>query len=190
MSKLSKSPKRDTFQIKCNLERVEKGEKSMDELKDLLDVLKQIKQDRKNYEESEAFKKNNLEYDLRTNEHIIEKCKQEYYAQNLYAALCNNEFVKNDVWPLLTDNRWSCSWRSAGGIVADVRQEGDYIDWYCSGIRSDNVSEEEWNSMSTEHQNQYSYQSSKFVNEGHVTEEIKNDLLKLGWLVISENNDS
>jgi hypothetical protein len=27
---------------------------------------------------------------------------------------------------------WSCSWRSAGGIVAALSGEGDYLDWYCS----------------------------------------------------------
>jgi hypothetical protein len=177
MSKLSKSPERDTFQTQCNLEKVDRGEKSMDELTDLFDVLALIKQDRKNYEESEEFKKNNLEYDLRTNDYIVEKCKKEYYAQNLYAALCNNEFVKNDVWPLLTDNRWSCSWRSAGGIVADLRKEGDYIDWYCSGIR-DVGYQDDLDSVTSE----------QYVSEGVVTEEIKNDLFKLGWLIVDNNS--
>ena len=88
-------------------------------------------------EASDEWKIDNLEYDLRSSEYIHEKCKDEFYAQNLYAAMCNREFVKNDVWPILTDNRWSCSWRHAGGIIADIQQEGDYIDWYCSGIRGE-----------------------------------------------------
>ena len=91
-------------------------------------------------------------------------CESESYAQNLYAAMCNNQFVKNDVWPILEDKRWGCSWRYAGGIIADLREEGDYIDWYCSGIGAD--------------------KDNKFVSEGHVTDEIRIDLLKLGWIII------
>jgi hypothetical protein len=55
------------------------------------------------------------------------------YAQQIYAALCNNEFQRNDVWPLLAGKTWSCSWRHAGGIVADMLEEGDYSDWYLTG---------------------------------------------------------
>jgi len=122
---------------------------------------------------------NNLEYDLLITEWILEKVRNsESYCQNLYAAMCNNEFVKNDVWPILSDDRWSCSWRGAGGIISDMRQEGDYIDWYCSGIGSvtyDTVADE------------LHFRSKKFVPEGEVTDEIRDDLLKLGWLVIQDD---
>ena len=53
----------------------------------------------------------------------------ESYAQNVYAALCNMQWQQNKVWPLLKDQRYSCSWRYAGGIIADMREEGDYIDY-------------------------------------------------------------
>lgn len=121
-------------------------------------------------EEDPQWQKNNLEYDLRSTDWIAEKCKDEAYAQNLYSALCNNQFIKNDVWPLLKDQLWSCSWRYAGGIIADIREEGDYIDWYCSGIR-DSYDDEpnKW--------------GRRYVSESVVTEEIKNDLFELGWLV-------
>jgi hypothetical protein len=89
------------------------------------------------------------------------------YAQNLYAAMCNNEFVKNDVWPILQDKRWSASWRGAGGIVADLRGEGDYMDWYCSGMGFFDKSE---------------LVPLNYVPEGMVTDEIREDLLKLGWI--------
>ena len=94
------------------------------------------------------------------------------YAQNLYAAMCNNEFVKNDVWSILQDKRWSASWRSAGGIVADLCGEGDYMDWYCSGMGFFDKSE---------------IVPLKYVPEGMVTDEIREDLLKLGWLVIKHD---
>lgn len=117
----------------------------------------------------------NLEDDLKTSEWIVEKVKNsETYAQNLYAALCNNSFTKNEVLPILKEEGWSCSWRYAGGIISDIRAEGDYIDWYCSGIVNmtyDTVADEK------------AFRSKKFVPEGHVTDEIRNDLLKLGWVV-------
>ena len=102
-----------------------------------------------------------------TNFWILEKVRNsDIYAQNLYAAICNNEFVKNDVWPLLEDDRQSYSWRYAGGIIADMQQKGDYINWYCSGIGSED---------------------NGYVGESVVTDEIRQDLLKLGWVVIEDD---
>jgi len=111
-----------------------------------------------------------LEYEMMNSVWFRNKVREsETYAQNLYAAMCNNQFVKNDVWPILEDKRWGCSWRYAGGIIADLREEGDYIDWYCSGIGFyDKSGETELN----------------YVPEGVVTDEIREDLLKLGWLLI------
>jgi hypothetical protein len=124
-----------------------------------------------------------MEYDLRTSELIVEKCSDTVYAQNLYAALCNNDFIKNDVWPILSGKRWSCSWRYAGGILADICQEGDYIDWYCSGIRNaTDLDDDSFRELSKEEQINYLEQKA-YVGEGFVTDEIKKDLMSLGWLV-------
>ena len=91
---------------------------------------------------------------MRTSKVMVEKVRsREEYAQNLYAALCNNTFQQNEVWPRLTGTTWSCSWRSSGGIVADMRGSGDYIDWYCSGIRSD-WSDEDYQNASKSDQEQ------------------------------------
>ena len=120
-------------------------------------------------EESEGWMKNNLEYDLRSNEYIAEKCKVDSYAQNLYAALCNNDFMRNEIWPILKEETWGCSWRYAGGIIADILQHGDYLDWYCSGI-GDGLG------------------SKGYVAESVVTDEIRTDLLSIGWIVL-ENED-
>ena len=115
------------------------------------------------------WQKNNLEYDLLSADWILEKVRNsDNYAQNLYAALCNNDFIKNEVWPILKEDFWSCSWRYAGGIIADMQEKGDYMDWYCSGIGSSDSSKE-------------------YVTESIVTDEIKDDLLKLGWLVRKYN---
>ena len=100
----------------------------------------------------------NLEHDLIKNDRIVTKCKtSEVYSQNLYSALCNNRFFYGT-------SEWTCSWRMSGGIVADLRDKGEtYLDFYCSGIASDHI--------------------TGYVPEGVVTEEIREDLLKLGWTV-------
>ena len=138
-------------------------------------------------EQDPEWKKYNMEYDLRSTDWIVAKARaSEGYAQNLYAAMCNREFQKNDVWPLLKGQHWSCSWRYAGGIVADMRGEGDYMDWYCSGIQG-GASDD----MSAEDRAKYHWYQENFVGEGVVTDEIRADLLKLGWLVADlEDNDS
>ena len=110
----------------------------------------------------------NLEADIRACAWMLKKVQDnETYAQNLYAAMCNNVFQKNEVWPRLRDEYWSCSWRSAGGIVAELRDQGDYMDWYCSGIFG--VGEAD------------SFQG--YVSESTVTDEIRQDLFAIGWTV-------
>lgn len=175
--KLAKSPERYTFQKQKYLERrVEEGKTKDDpEVSEMLNYYDQMLIDQNNKEVDEAWKKNNLEYDLRSTEWICAKVKQdEHYAQNLYAAMCNNTFQKLDVVPILKSEKWHCSWRYAGGIVADMREEGDYIDWYCSGIRDDYEGE------TTE---------KKYVSESVVTDEIREDLKQLGWVVVTDDNE-
>lgn len=110
----------------------------------------------------------NLEEDIRACAWMLKKVQdRETYAQNLYAAMCNNVFQRNEVWPRLRDEYWSCSWRSAGGIVAELRGQGDYIDWYCSGIIG--VGEAD------------SFQG--YVSESTITDEIRQDLFAIGWTV-------
>lgn len=167
MSILSRSPARGTFQRDGYLKRKESdGE---DPSQEYLDLFKTVEQRKAELEADPEWQKDNLEYDLRTTDWILEKARNsERYSQNLYAAICNNSFQKRDVLPILKDQYCSYSWRYAGGIIADMRQEGDYIDWYCSGIRDQSVDE------------------SGFVSESVVTEEIEADLFKLGWNVIKD----
>ncbi len=91
------------------------------------------------------------------------------YAQNLYAALCNNEFQRRDIIDVLTGKKWSCTWRYAGGIIADIRQSGSYIDWYCSGIA---------------YRLDEDLQDPTYIAEGTVTPAIRLDLGKIGWSVL------
>lgn len=120
------------------------------------------------------MKTHNLEHDLRNSQWLVTKVRtSDNYAQNLYAALCNNEFQHNDIISRLCNQIWSCSWRYAGGVVADIRLEGDYIDWYCSGMGG--LFKIEGADLPRE---------SNYVAEGIVTDEIRTDLFRLGWIVV------
>jgi hypothetical protein len=131
-------------------------------------------------------KKDNLEYDLITTEWIIEKVKSDkVYAQHLYAAMCNNEFMRNEMWTILTEKKWSCSWRHAGSIIADMREEGDYMDWYCSGIVDDRIIDLLENAKSEDEKKRV-LELKAHVAESAVTDEIRKDLFKLGWIVIDD----
>jgi hypothetical protein len=70
-------------------------------------------------------------------------------AVEVYAALCNVEWGHED------GSRFSCTWRAAGELVAEIRTgksgDEDYLTWYCSG------------------------------SEGHVSEQVRDPLAALGW---------
>jgi len=97
--------------------------------------------------------------------------------------MCNRQFQKLDVMPVLKNERWSCSWRYAGGIIADMQQKGDYIDWYCSGIGGQNL---EYEGIETEEAWKI---RTRYVPESTVTDEIKMDLKQLGWIVLDYEDD-
>jgi hypothetical protein len=168
---LSKSPKRHTFQAESYVKRCE--ENGEEPREDYLNLYKSAQQQDEENMVNPEWKKDNMEYDLRSTDWILEKARaSDGYAQNIYAALCNNGFIKLDVMPILKEEEWSCSWRHAGGIVADMRQEGDYIDWYCSGIRNDQNYDPELN---------IAYPNG-YVPEGYITDEIREDFKKLKWI--------
>ncbi len=195
-TKLSRSPKRFTFQKEKYVERMAKEDKTVDnneEVADMVDYYNNLAEDSINREKDVEWTRNNMEYDLRTTDWILEKVRSsDSYAQNLYAAMCNNEFRKvqledtpENVVGVLTNGApvWSCSWRHAGGVIADMQQKGDYIDWYCSGIRGG----VDYNNLSVEDQTLYDNRQNH-VAEGVVTEEIEQDLSKLGWLIVTDQD--
>jgi len=128
----------------------------------------------------------NFERDMKDARWFVEKVRaSESYAQNLYAALCNNAFQKLELMSVLKDETWSCTWRYAGGIVADIRCEGDYMDWYCSGIRDTGLYNEDGLTMElSEEQLANMAMIAKFVPESIITEEIREDFKQLGWVVV------
>ena len=189
MTKISKSPDRHTFQRDNYIKRVVEEGKSLDDpnVKAMIEMYNSwALQDEEKLTDTD-WQKNNMEFDMRSADWMVAKVRESrVYAQNLYAAMCNNDFQQLEVWPILKDQRWGCSWRSAGGIVADMRGEGDYIDWYCSGIKnsaSSLLEDGEWERMTIEQQTFYK-ESEAFVGEGMITDEIMADLKKLGWTFI------
>jgi len=68
----------------------------------------------------ERMIKFDLKQDLINNANIKDKCKQApKYSQNLYAALCNNIFIKNNC-------KCSYSIKDAAIIVSSLNDGGDY----------------------------------------------------------------
>lgn len=94
----------------------------------------------------------NLESDL----HTLDRIRTDgAFAQSVYAALCNMQWAHEGL-----DSTWACTWRYAGGIIASTRGEGDYLDWYCSGMGR---------------------QAAPTTPEGTVTPEVAEALAELGW---------
>jgi len=179
--KPSKSPQRHTFQKSGYVKRMEETGEPVNEA--YLDMFEQILNDHDHKFDDPESHKNNMEYDLLTTDWMLAKARaEESYAQNLYAAMCNNDFIKIDVIPILRQDPekdyWAASWRYAGGIVADMREEGDYIDWYCSGMGGLN---QEYDAKETDEQWQ---KRTGYVPEGCITDEIRNDLQRLGWAIV------
>ena len=182
---ISKSPDRHTFQKEGYIKRCEEQGKEPSE--SYLEMFKTFRQQDEENLIDPNWQKDNMEYDLRSTEWICNKVKaSDRYAQNLYAAMCNRDFQKLDTWPILKNERWSCSWRHAGGVVADMQEKGDYIDWYCSGIRDTRTLSASEIAVLTE-QEQLAYKAGEgYVAESVVTDEIRKDLKKLGWSVFDE----
>ena len=115
--------------------------------------------------------KPDLEKDLYSCEYIMAKAyKNEKYCQNLYAALCNNEWIKAEMLSVLAADYWHCSWRYAGGVAAGVYDGStydgadNYLDFYMRGAFDDN--------------------ETIYVNEGTVTDEIRDDFKRIGWYLV------
>ena len=130
--------------------------------------------------------KYDLVEDIYRDDEVLNKIRsREDYAQNLYAAWCNMQWCKKELWPAIRQDPkkdlWSASWRGAGGIIAQFRKEGDYMDWYCSGmggLATYDLKEGE------------AYMAKmKYVPEGQITDEIAADLDRLGWFPVPYEDD-
>ena len=121
----------------------------------------------------------NLEEELAACDWFIAKVRaSEIYAQNVYAALCNMRWQPQEVWPVLQDDYWTCTWRYAGEVVANLRVDfnEDYMDWYCSGMSGRAAVEDD-----VEEEIRDKFNARGYVGEGEVTDEIREDFARLGW---------
>jgi hypothetical protein len=75
----------------------------------------------------------------------------EEYARAFYSTLCNNAFKHKEGGPL---DIWTCSWRYAGEMLSNIRAQGDYSYYYCSG------------------------------NEGVIDPEVRFDIAQIGWNIL------
>lgn len=91
------------------------------------------------------------ERDLASSSRIMDLCGSDAFATLLYAALCNTTWRGAEIGA-----HWHCSWRYAGGVLAHIRGEGDYLDWYCNG------------------------------GEGMVDEQVLFEIEALGWSLVRE----
>jgi hypothetical protein len=177
MKKVASSPKRNTFQMEGYIKRQE--EQGLEPLEEYIEMFKTWKQQDNENIVDPAWQKNNMEYDLRTSKELCDKVKEsDNYAQNLYAAMCNMEWQSREFWQELKGETWGCSWRHAGGIISDMQEKGDYIDWYCSGIGNAELG----NGLT-------GVDGTGYVPEGTVTEEVELDLNRLGWRPVPYKDD-
>ena len=125
--------------------------------------------------------KRDLIEDIYRDDEVLNKIRsRDDYAQNLYAAWCNMQWCPKEMWPILRQDPdkdlWSASWRGAGGIIAQFRKQGDYMDWYCSGMGGVATYDLE--------EGEAYMAKMKYVPEGVVTDEIATDLDRLGWFPV------
>lgn len=62
------------------------------------------------------------------------------FCENVWSALANK------IWRNIDGAEFACTFRYAGGLIADIRGSGNYMDWYCSGP-CETVTEEIENGM-------------------------------------------
>ena len=155
---MRRSPNRYTFQLESYKQRQAEAGKTAendDTTRAMEEFYASFKARDAENEADPEWRKNNLEWDLRTSDVMCARVKDDEYAKKLYSALCNTDWLPIEVIPLLRQHpdkdMWSCSWRYAGGIIANMREQGDYMDWYCGGM------------------------------EGFIDPEIAKDLKELGW---------
>ena len=182
MKKVASSPERHTFQKEGYIKNCE--EEGKEPNPDYVAMYKTWReQDEENLKDP-VWQRNNMEYDLRSSKELCDKAKlSDNYAQNLYAAMCNMTWQSREFWQEMKGEVWSASWRSAGGIVADMREQGDYIDWYCSGIGNAELGNGLDGTVPDV------TDGRDYVPEGVVTEEVELDLNRLGWRPVPWSDD-
>jgi len=80
----------------------------------------------KNYYQDSSF-------EVLLNKIFSEQVKEKDFARKLYDCLCNTIWYNKT-----TGDIYSCSFRYAGDILANMRHEGEsYLDFYCNGFKGE-----------------------------------------------------
>lgn len=116
-----------------------------------------------------------LDYDIQRSANIVEKMLDDTYAECMYSALTNTEWICRD-----TNENWTASFRAAGAIVASLRPfKEDYMDFYCcreEGVVTKEI-EADLNSIG------WFYQNGTAVSELPAKMEWNNDLTESKGLI-------
>ena len=144
MVKISSSPERNTFQRDAYIKQCEEEGKEPSPVE--IKMYEMDREHRLHKFDNPKARINNLEFDLRTTEWILERVRNsDIYAQNLYAALCNNEFQRTEIMPILKDEFWSCSWRYAA-----IVNNGKIEQWFIEPGKEDNCPTDPYGETSPE----------------------------------------
>jgi len=95
------------------------------------------------------LKERDLAEEMASDTIVVEYLRDRDIAVEFYSALCNVDWYAKKpplpddeliIWKLKgeRDSAWSCSWRTAGGYIAEIRNKyhntnENYMDFYCSG---------------------------------------------------------
>lgn len=93
------------------------------------------------------------------------------YCQRLYAALGNNIIVRHNAADIIAQNYVKYSWRASASLVAKFRSraiKSDYTDFYIAGYNIDELN---------------AFNHNMPLAEGIISDDIRADLLELGWLI-------
>lgn len=105
-----------------------------------------------------------LEQNIKNTKWLVQKIKKnQFYAQNLYAALCYHTFVKANAYDILCANHVTINSLAAAQLMIEFYPETIELDWIPTNV--------------------YKI-AAGFVRPGYITSEVAQDLNQLGWKVI------
>ena len=108
---------------------------------------------------------------------ILSKIRNyEKYAQNMYAALCNNIFQQINIIEMLKGTTWDIGSCIGAAQLIKRLSDGKYREMYCSGF---GMPSNELGDM--HHEERLAHFDLGYVCEGTITPEITEDLFRIGW---------
>ena len=72
--------------------------------------------------------------------------------------------------------------------MADMCEKGDYMDYYCSGIRGGAMLDDD--KLTPEQRARIEWYDRHMVGEGVITDEVRQDFFQLGWIPVSTGDQA